>query len=143
VSKPIEFSSFYKLLNAAKEGSEESNQEIKKLLILFKSGENSESSLHQLGHIFIYVGISELFNYAGLSDLKNIGDITKDEWEEIAEKKGGELPPYLANKMIQYAKEEKLSKTITKKWNCSEREINQNIMKMARYITEGIIDSIE
>ena len=54
-----------------------------------------------------------------------------------------ELPVYLANKMIEYIKENKKVKEISKKWNIREGEIRKHITKMARYITEGIIDVIE
>ncbi len=45
--------------------------------------------------------------------------------------------------MIRYFKENKKAKDLSKKWNVREGEIKQHITKMARYITEGIIDVIE
>ena len=46
-------------------------------------------------------------------------------------------------KMISYVKENKKAKELSKKWNVREGEIRKHITKMARYITEGIIDVIE
>ena len=69
--------------------------------------------------------------------------IDKEEWESLSEKNQQELPVYLANKMIEYIKENKKVKEISKKWNVREGEIRKHITKMARYITEGIIDVIE
>ena len=45
--------------------------------------------------------------------------------------------------MIQFVKENKKAKELSKKWNVREGEIKKHITKMARYITEGIIDVIE
>ena len=45
--------------------------------------------------------------------------------------------------MTKYVKENKKAKEMSKKWNVREGEIRKHITKMARYITEGIIDAIE
>ena len=45
--------------------------------------------------------------------------------------------------MIRYFKENKKAKELSKKWNVREGEVRKHITKMARYITEGIIDVIE
>ena len=45
--------------------------------------------------------------------------------------------------MISHVKENKKAKELSKKWNVREGEIKKHITKMARYITEGIIDVIE
>ena len=45
--------------------------------------------------------------------------------------------------MIGFVKENKKAKELSKKWNVREGEIRKHITKMARYITEGIIDVIE
>ncbi len=105
--------------------------------------ETTESPLHQLGQIFLYVGILELYKYAGTEDIQSIGLIDREKWELLAQENKAELPPHLANTMIKYAKNNKLSKKISKKWSTAQRTIDQNIMQMARYITEGIIDAID
>ncbi len=142
-TKPVEFSKFYKLLNAVKEGEGEKKVELEEILIAYKDSEHSESALHQLGEKFIYIGIMKLYEYSEHDNIEAIGNISKEEWKEMAEDKKAELPPFLANAMLNYAKEEGLSDIISKRWNTTKREIDKNLMQMARYITEGIIDSIE
>ncbi len=141
--KPVEFSKFYRLLNEVKEGQADRKEELDLTLNEFEASENSESPLHQLGQIFIYRGIKELFEYAGTTDVESIGRLEADDWDELTEKWKAELPPHLANSMISYAKKNALSKLISKKWGTPKREIEKNIMGMARYVTEGIIDAIE
>ena len=139
----IEFSSFFNLLNSIKEG------DIKKISLLdsqineFKNGTNSKSFLEELGFIYLSIGITELYNFTEQKDLHAIGLIDKEGWESLSEKNQQELPVYLANKMIEYIKENQKVKEISKKWNVREGEIRKHITKMARYITEGIIDVIE
>ena len=69
--------------------------------------------------------------------------IDKEEWESLSIKNEQELPVFLANRMIAYVKENKKAKELSRKWNVREGEIRKHITKMARYITEGIIDVIE
>ena len=143
MNKPVEFSKFYRLLNAAKEGEEGKSLELASMVKEYEFSEESESPLHQLGQIFLNVGVQELYKYAGTEDLPFIGLIDKEKWEELAYQNKGDLPPYLANTMIKYARKNSLSKKISSKWGISKREIDKNIMQMARYITEGIIDAID
>ena len=143
MEKPVEFSKFYRLLNAAKEGEEGKSMELKAILKEYEDSNKSESPLHQLGESFLYIGVEELFKYTGTDDIYQIGQIDKETWEEMGTEKKGELPPHLANTMIKYAKKNNLSKEISKKWDIPKRQIDRNIMQMARYITEGIIDALE
>ena len=143
MSKPVEFSEFYKLLNAVKEGQIEKKVLLEKMLNEYEASENADSPLHELGQIFLHKGVVELFKYADSEDLAYIGSLDTKSWQELAKKNRGELPPCLANAMIIYGKNEGISKMISKKWKTSKREIDKNIMQMARYITEGIIDAIE
>ncbi len=143
MSKPVEFSKFYNLLNAAKKGEEEINEEFDQKIEELQMTESCESQLHELGQRFLYVGIMELYKYTDSKDFAYIGNLEKSTWEELAKIQKAELPPHLANTMIKYAKENKLSEEISKKWKSSKREIDQHIMRMARYITEGLIDVLE
>ncbi len=143
MTTPLEFSCFFRLLNSVKQGKEEDKDALDDLLKEYKESKKPASPLHELAQIFLYVGVTELFEYAGSKDLKYIGSLSKSDWEDLAEKQKGELPPHIANTMISHAKNQKLSEEISKKWNSKKREIDQNIMQMARYITEGIIDAIE
>ena len=143
MSDQIEFSSFYKLLNSIKEGESEQISLLDEKINEFKNGDNSKSFLDELGSLYIYIGITELYNFTNQKDLHAIGLIDKEGWETLSSTNQQDLPVYLANKMIEYIKEHKKVKEMSNKWNIKEGEIRKHITKMARYITEGIIDVIE
>jgi len=143
VSDQIEFSSFYKLLNLIKEGKSEQISLLDEKINEFKNGNNSKSFLDELGSLYISIGITELYNFTNTRDLQEIGLIDKEGWETLSSTNQQELPVYLANKMIDYIKENKKVKELSNKWNIKEGEIRKHITNMARYITEGIIDAIE
>ena len=143
MSDQIEFSSFYKLLNSIKEGESEQISLLDEKINEFKNGNNSKSFLDELGSLYLSIGITELYNFTNTKDLQEIGLIDKEGWETLSSKNQQELPVYLANKMIAYIKENKKVKEMSNKWNIKEGEIRKHITKMARYITEGIIDVIE
>ena len=143
MSDQIEFSSFYKLLNSIKEGDSEKISLLNEKMSEFRNGVNSKSFLDELGSLYLSIGVAELFNFTNKNDLNTIGLIDKEEWESLSTKNQQELPVFLANKMIEYIKENKKVKEMSSKWNIKEGEIRKHITKMARYITEGIIDVIE
>ncbi len=143
MSDQIEFSSFYKLLNSIKEGKTEQISLLDETINDFKNGNNSKSFLDELGSLYLSIGITELYNFTNTRDLQEIGLIDKEGWETLSSTNQQELPYYLANKMIEYIKENNKVKEISNKWNIKEAEIRKHITKMARYITEGIIDVIE
>ena len=143
MSDQIEFSSFYRLLNSIKEGESEQISLLDEKINEFKSGNNSKSFLDELGSLYLSIGITELYNFTNTKDLQEIGNIDKEGWETLSSTNQQELPVYLANKMIEYIKENKKVKEMSNKWNIKEGEIRKHITKMARYITEGIIDVIE
>ena len=143
MSDQIEFSSFYKLLNSIKEGKSEQISLLDEKINEFRNGNNSKSFLDELGSLYLSIGITELYNFTNSRDLQEIGLIDKEGWETLSSKNQQELPVYLANKMIEYIKENKKVKEMSNKWNIKEGEIRKHITKMARYITEGIIDVIE
>ena len=143
MSDQIEFSSFYKLLNLIKEGKSEQISLLDEKINEFKNGNNSKSFLDELGSLYLSIGMTELYNFTNSRDLQEIGLIDKEGWETLSSKNQQELPVYLANKMIEYIKENKKVKELSNKWNIKEGEIRKHITKMARYITEGIIDAIE
>ena len=143
MSDQIEFSSFYKLLNSIKEGESEQISLLDEKINEFKNGNNSKSFLDELGSLYLSIGITELYNFTNTKDLQEIGLIDKEGWETLSSQNQQDLPVYLANKMIEYIKENKKVKEMSNKWNIKEGEIRKHISKMARYITEGIIDVIE
>ena len=143
MSDQIEFSSFYRLINSIKDGNSEKISLLEEKISEFKNGLNSKNFLEELGSLYLYIGINELYNFTSKKDLHSIGLIDKEGWEILSIKNEQELPLFLANKMIKYVKENKKAKELSKKWNVREGEIKKHITKMARYITEGIIDVIE
>ena len=143
MSDQIEFSSFYKLLNSIKEGKSEQIPLLDETINDFQNGNNSKSFLDELGSLYLSIGMTELYNFTNTRDLQEIGLIDKEGWETLSSTNQQELPVYLANKMIEYIKENKKVKEMSNKWNIKEGEIRKHITKMARYITEGIIDVIE
>ena len=143
MSDQIEFSSFFRLLNSIKEGDSKKISLVDEKISEFKTGINSKSFLEELGSLYLYIGITELYNFTKTKDLQEIGLIDKEGWETLSSANQQELPVYLANKMIEYVKENKKVKEMSVKWNIREGEIRKHITKMARYITEGIIDVIE
>ena len=143
MSDQIKFSSFYKLLNSIKEGKSEQISLLDEKINEFKNGNNSKSFLDELGSLYLSIGITELYNFTNTKDLQEIGLIDKEGWETLSSTNQQELPVYLANKMIEYIKENNKVKEMSNKWNIKEGEIRKHITKMARYITEGIIDVIE
>ena len=143
MSDQIEFSSFFRLLNSIKEGESDKISLLDEKVSEFKNGINSKNFLEELGSLYLSLGITELYNFTNKQDLHAIGQIDKEEWESLSIQNKEELPVYLANKMIKYVKENNKTKEISKKWNIREGELKKHITKMARYITEGIIDVIE
>ena len=143
MSDPVEFSSFYRLLNSIKEGDTEKIALLDEKISEFKIGLNSKSFLEQLGALYLSIGITELYTFTNKKDLNSIGLIDKEGWEKLSIENEQELPLFLANKMIDYVKKNKKTKELSKKWNVREGEIKKHITQMARYITEGIIDVIE
>ena len=143
MSDQIEFSSFFRLLNSIKEGDSEKISLVDEKISEFKNGINSKSFLEELGSLYLYIGITELYNFTNKKDLHSIGLIDREEWESLSITNEQELPVFLANKMTTYIKENKKTKELSNKWNVREGEIRKHVTKMARYITEGIIDVIE
>ncbi len=139
----LEFSGVYKLLNAMKQGDESKKDDLNSILGEFRDGVNAESFLHELGQNYLYIGVQELFNYTSSVDLEFIGNLTKEEWDELASQNNCDLPVHLANTMINFLKEKKLSDKLSIKWKKTKNEIEKHAMPMARYITEGIIDVLE
>ena len=141
--KPVEFSNFFKILFALRDGVDSEINDLETLLEKFKSGEESDSALHQLGQSFCYVGLSELYKYSGTENIKEIALIEKSRWDELQKENGATLPIYLANAMISFSREQKLVKSISQKWGISNREVQKHVTGMARYVTEGIIEVID
>ena len=143
MTTPLEFSEFYKLLYAIKEGDESKKESLNSILSDFNEGQDAESFLHELAQKYLYIGLEELFKYTNSQNLKFIGQLTKEEWDDLAKTNNCDLPVHLANKMINFLKDSKLSDKLSAKWGISLGELEKHIMPMARYITEGLIDVLD
>ncbi len=143
MTKPLEFSSFYTLLHAIKEGEEGKKGSLDLILSEYKEGGNAESFLHELGQLYLCIGLEELFTYTKSIDLQFIGQLTKEEWDDLASKNNSDLPVYLANAMIRYVKDNELLEKLASKWEISEREVQKHVRPMSAYITEGLLDVLE
>ena len=143
MSQPLEFSTVYKLLNAIKEGDSAKKEQLDSILREYKGGGKAESFLHELGQTYISIGLEELFKYTNSIDLQLIGQLSKEEWDNLATKNNCDLPVYLANSMIRYVKDNQLLEQLSSKWKTSEREIQKHIRPMSAYITEGLLDTLE
>ena len=143
MSESIEFSEFFQLLNAIKEGEEGKEKLLEEKMKEYKIPDNSSSFLDELGKKFLYLGITNLYKYTGNKDLKSLSKLDKDKWEELADKNEESLPQYLANRMITSAKDNKTPDELANKWKVRTREVNKHIRPMAQYITEGLIEFLE
>ena len=143
VASEVEFSNFFKLMESIKKGDEEGKELLKKTVAEYENGENAESYLQELGQLCISIGVKKLYEYTSETELKIIGSINKEGWEKLASTNEQELPQYLAGNMIKDINTNKAYKNISKKWNTRDGEIKKHITRMARYITEGIIDVLE
>ena len=131
MEKPVEFSEVYKTINAIKEGDESKKEALEKILQNYQNGEDAESFLHEIGQKFIVIGLEEVLTQTKSTDLKSISKLTNKEWTAIA------------YKMVEHANDNKLAKNLSSKWEKPRREIRKHFLSMARYITEGLIDSLE
>ncbi len=131
MESPVEFSSVYKIINTIRQGDETKNIELEKILEEYSNGTKADSFLHEIGQKFLTIGIEEFLNKAEATDIKSAKKLTNKEWTNIA------------YKMINYARDNKIAKELGLKWNKPRREIDKHFTPMARYITEGLIDSLE
>ena len=113
MSDQIEFSYFFRLLNSIKEGDSKKISLVDEKISEFKNGINSKSFLEELGSLYLYIGITELYNFTSKKDLKSIGLIDREGWESLSITNDQELPVFLANKKIKYVKENKKTKPDT------------------------------
>ncbi len=143
VSGQIEFSEFYLLLDSIKKGDKDKISILNQALQEFSKGNKAKSYLEELGQLYLAIGVKELYRYTNEKDISKIGSIEKDAWDELSSKNDSPLPQFLANAMVKHVKENQISKKIADKWSTREGEVKKHITKMARYVTEGILDVLE
>ena len=72
MTKPIEFSGFYNLLKAVKDGNQEKEKELEWMLAEYEHAKESSNPYDEIGQIFCHHGVMELYDYTGIDDIKFI-----------------------------------------------------------------------
>ena len=142
MSKPVEFGSFYKLLQSVKEGEEEKIKELEWMLAEYEHAKEAKSAYDELGQIFCHHGIMELYEYTGLEDLKVISSLNETIWNYLKLRTNYTLTDYMIKSMLDHAQKHNLTSKMAEKWEISNEDINSNIDDLAKYVVEGIIEII-
>ncbi len=145
MSNSVEFSEFFKIINDIKE-KENNDKKVSLMyskLTEFENGEKASDFLNEMGQRFINIGVKKLIDFCKNDNLKIVANLSKEEWDSLADENGQALPQFLANEMIEFSKNINLTTSLADKWNLKKREVNKHIRPMAQYITEGIIDFLE
>ena len=139
---PVEFSSFYQLLQSVKQGNEKEVKELEWMLAEYEHAKESKSAYDELGQIFCHHGIMELYEYTGLDNIQIISDLNTSVWEYLKLRIGSSLEEFMVTSMLSHSKEHGLASKIGKKWDLASSEIEENLEGLARYVSEGIIQII-
>ena len=71
MTNPIEFGSFYKLLQAVRDGNKEKSQELEWMLAEYEHAKDAKSPYDELGQIFCHHGVMELYEYTGVENVSS------------------------------------------------------------------------
>ena len=142
MANAIEFGSFYKLLQAARDGNEERNKELEWMLAEYEHAKDAKNPYDELGQIFCHHGVMELYDYTGTDDIKYINSLDKSVWDYLQIRMNLSISDYMVKSMLNHAKEHQLAKKISSKWEVETNEINDNLEGLAKYVTEGIVELI-
>ena len=142
MANAIEFGSFYKLLQAARDGNEEKNKELEWMLAEYEHAKDATSAYDELGQIFCHHGVMELYDYAGTDDIRYITSLDNSFCNYLQVRMETSLQDYMIKSMLNHAKEHQLANKISKKWDFQVDEIQNNIEDLAKYVTEGIVELI-
>jgi len=139
---PVEFSSFYQLLQSVKLGNEKKTKELQWMLAEYEHAKESENAYDELGQIFCHHGIMELYEYTGLDNIQIISGLNSSVWEYLKLRTGYTLEEFMVMSMLSHAKEHGLATKLCKKWGLVNDEIEGNLDGLAKYVVEGIIEII-
>ncbi len=142
MANAIEFGSFYKLLQAARDGNEERKKELEWMLAEYEHAKDAKNPYDELGQIFCHHGVMELYDYTGTDDIKYINSLNKSVWDYLVIRMNISLSDYMVESMLRHAKEHKLARKMSNKWNIKIEELENNIEDLAKYVTEGIVELI-
>jgi len=143
MSKPVEFGSFYKLLQSVKEGKEEKIKELEWMLAEYEHAKEANSAYDELGQIFCHHGIMELYEYTGLENVRIISGLNKNVWDYLELRTNFSITNYMVKSMLDHSQKHDLDKKMAEKWKISIEDVNDNISALARYVAEGIIEIID
>ncbi len=142
MANAIEFGSFYKLLQAARDGNEERKKELEWMLAEYEHAKDAKNPYDELGQIFCHHGVMELYDYTGTDDIKYINSLNKSVWDYLVIRMNISLSDYMVKSMLSHAKEHKLASKMSNKWNVEIDEVENNLEDLAKYVTEGIVELI-
>ncbi len=142
MAEPVEFGSFYQLLQSVKQGSEERIKELEWMLAEYEHAKESKNAYDELGQIFCHHGIMELYEYTGLDNIQLISSFEDSVWNYLKLRMSYSLSQYMIKSMISHAKEHDLAKKVSEKWKVSSEEVEDNMEGLAKYVTEGIVEII-
>ena len=142
MANAIEFGSFYKLLQAARDGNEERKKELEWMLAEYEHAKDAKNPYDELGQIFCHHGVMELYDYTGTDDIKYINSLNKSVWDYLVIRMNISLSDYMVKSMLSHAKEHKLASKMSSKWNIEIDELENNLEDLAKYVTEGIVELI-
>ncbi len=140
--EPIEFGSFYQLLQSVKEGREKEVKELQWMLAEYEHAKESKNAYDELGQIFCHHGIMELYEYTGLDNIQIISELNNTVWDYLKLRIGYTLSEYMIKSMLSHAGQHDLSEKLGKKWDLSSAEIEANLEGLAKYVVEGIIEVV-
>ena len=142
MSDSIEFNSFYKLLNGVIKGDKQNKKELDWLLAEYEHAREATSAYDEIGQIFCHHGIMELYEYAGTDDISYITTLDKSVWEYLNVRIGDSPKEYMVKSMLGHAKSHHLCNKVSEKWGISNKDIEDNIEDLAKYVVDGILDLI-
>ena len=142
MTNSVEFGSFYKLLQAVRDGNQEKGKELEWLLAEYEHAKDATSAYDELGQIFCHHGVMELYEYTGVENISYINGLNASVWSYLKVRMKIDLQEYMVKSMLKHAKDHKLAKRISKKWDFESEEIEENVEGLAKYVSEGIVGLI-
>ena len=142
MTNPVEFGSFYQLLQAVRDGNEQKSQELEWMLAEYEHAKESKSAYDELGQIFCHHGIMELYEYTGLDNVQTISSLNSSVWDYLKLRIGCPLTDYMVRSMLAHAKQHELCQKVGEKWKVPNEDIEANIEGLAKYVVEGIIEVV-
>ncbi len=142
MANPVEFGSFYKLLQAVRDGNEEKSKELEWMLAEYEHAKDAKSAYDELGQIFCHHGVMELYEYTGVENVSYINSLDKSVWDYLNIRMQTGLHEYMVKSMLNHAQDHQLAKKVSNKWNGDLNEIQGNIEDLANYVAEGIVQLI-